>query len=112
MNRILKMKVVMQIPGKAIKIITWTTCLSLILLLLAGGVIAYGVSYQGLDIPIRLHSNEKIYWPELIKDESTCISLKEISKFKNKIIILKWDLGYLGQAIRIGRGPPSYLLNL
>lgn len=109
---LLKKPAIMELPKKLIKIISWTVCFSLILLLLAGGVMAYGIPYQGLDMPIRIHSHEGINWSEVIKEENHFFLQKEISKLRDRIIILKWHLGFQKQAVIIGRGPPSYVLNL
>jgi len=100
-----------QIPRKVNKAISWTLCFSLVLLLV-GGVMAYGLPNYGLDIPIILHSNEEINWFKLIKEEGKTFILKEVAQFADKIFIFKWNLVNVGQTVRIGRGPPSYAFNL
>ncbi|HHT62681.1 MAG: hypothetical protein ACOX4H_09430 [Bacillota bacterium] len=112
MDKTLNRHVTIQVSGKVVKTMSWTMCFSLILLLLIGGTVVYGVQYQGMDMPIRLESNEMINWVQLIEEKSKAFIIEDKAQLKDKIIIFKWDLGYLKQAVRIGRGPPSYIFNL
>jgi hypothetical protein len=113
MDNFLDQPVFKQIPRKVIKAISWTVCFSLVLLLV-GGVMAYGIPNYGLDTPIRLHANEEINWFKLIKEEGKILILKEVAQFADKIFIFKfkWNLVNVGETVRIGRGPPSYTFNL
>jgi len=97
--------------SKVLKILTWSICSSLIVSLLMGGVAAYGIPYQGLDMPIRIHSNENINWSELIKEEDKFFTIKDDLLIRNKTIIFKAALGYLGETVQIGRGPPKNEIN-
>ncbi|MEL7563985.1 MAG: hypothetical protein AAGU27_03800 [Dehalobacterium sp.] len=97
--------------SKVLKILTWSICGSLILSLLMGGVAAYSIPYQGLDMPIRLHSNENINWAQLIKEEDKFFSIKDDLLINKKSIIFKAALGYLGETGQIGRGPPKNQIN-
>lgn len=104
-------KLMNKLMRKVIKILSWSICVSLIFSLLMGGVAVYGIPYQGLDMPIRLHSNENINWAEFIKEENKLFAIKDKQLIKNKTIIFKAALGYLGETVQIGRGPPKNELN-
>lgn len=91
------------------KIVSWSIGVSFILSVLMGGITAYGVSYQGMDMPIWLETNEDENWSQILDRLDKGAAAVEGQVIENQVVV-KAVLGFIGEGGCTGRDPPQEMM--